>query len=361
MKLRSFIGALIAWSIIGVVHGLSRYADMIKYNPNGDPSLTGVFLYVLSYSFWIVLTLILLYALKKIAFPFAFKTLIGIFVIGLFCWLPPYFSVEYAVATMISGGANFDFLANLESLSSSVIFFYSVVYALTFAACLGIVLAEKTILSNRLNASLKQRRTEDALMLSQQKMQLMQSQLSPHFLFNCLGAISGLARNRERDTIVDATARVGDLLRFTISNSDVHLITIDEELSFVEDYVALQKLRFGERFSFSSTVTLPRNQLMCPPFTIQPLVENSFCHAVEITDATVSIDFSVSYDQNSLIVLLTNTLVSDAPKSNGNGTGLRNLQSRLTHLFGDRYTLCLNSDDSVFNVKLSLPLDTEEQ
>jgi sensor histidine kinase YesM len=361
MTIRNFIKALIAWSIIGFVHSTSRFADKMKYQPESEFSLIDMGLFMLSYSFWISITLVLIYIFKKIAFPFAVKTLTWMFFIILVCWLPLYFSMDYAASTMIDGGSFTDFQAKIINTSSSGIFFYAVVYALTFAACLGIVLTEKTNLSNQLNASLKQQRTEDALILSKQKMQLMQSQLSPHFLFNCLGAISGLARTGEKVKIVEATARVGDLLRFTVSNSAVEFITIEEELSFVEDYVALQKLRFDRRFLFNASISLPDKQLTCPPFTIQPLIENAFCHAVEATEETINIDFTVTYDHSSVLFTVCNTVYTNQHKSNGSGTGLLNLRSRLTHLYNNRFSLNIEPKDSLFTVKLCLPIDREEK
>ena len=278
MTLFRFIGALLAWLAIGTMHSLSRFIDMKKHDPNTLFSLTDTFLYMLSYSFWMIITLVLFYWLQKLRFPFQIGSLVAIFIVGVLVWIPLYLLVDYIASSLIFDGTLGDIKNRFMTISGSVVFFYVVVYALTFAACLGIVLSEKTKLSAKANASLLQKQTASELLLSQQTMQLMQSQLSPHFLFNCLGAISGLARTAEKEQLISATARVGDLLRFIISNASANLITIEEELNFVDDYVALQKLRFGERFDFAVSLDLPETQTMCPPFTIQPLIENAFCH-----------------------------------------------------------------------------------
>ena len=108
---------------------------------------------------------------------------------------------------------------------------------------MGAVLMQNTNNIKQANLALERKQHETALLLAVQKMQIMQSQLSPHFLFNCLGAISGLARQGDKDTLVEAVAKVGNLLRFTINNASENWISLDEEIGFCEDYLSLQHLR----------------------------------------------------------------------------------------------------------------------
>jgi LytS/YehU family sensor histidine kinase len=270
-----------------------------------------------------------------------------------------FFVIEASLSLAIFNG-DFSTLGDkLSKLGNSVIFFYAIIYTLTFAACVGIVLTEKTRISNKLNQELKQRQTEDALALSKQSMQLMQSQLSPHFLFNCLGAISGLARNGQTDALVDATARVGDLLRFTISNSSSSFISLDEELAFIQDYITLQKLRFAERFNYTCNINLPDQPVLCPPFSIQPLIENVFCHAVEAQDETTEVNLIISYGCEHISIIVRNSAAANPTEIQSNGTGIQNLRCRLTHLYGTEFNLVLSQNESEFSAELLLPLKSQ--
>jgi sensor histidine kinase YesM len=296
--MQRFFGALLAWSLVGLMQSLARYADMKNHNPDTLFSLTNSLLYMLSYSIWIIITVVLVLAIKKLRYPFSVLLLLPIFIVGMVVWLPSYFVLEFSVLALISGGSLNGLGDYLVNLRSSLVFFYALVYTLTFVGCLGVNYADKTKYSEQQNIALQQRQIQNELLLSQKSVQLMQSQLGPHFLFNCLGAISGLARQDNKDKVVEATARVGDLLRFIISNSSVNVIMLDEELEFVEDYIALQQLRFEK-----------------------------------------------------------NTLVSNSNPFQGNGTGLKNLRTRLGHVYNDKYQLQTRALDTEFSVLLTIPIN----
>ncbi|MEL7313318.1 MAG: sensor histidine kinase, partial [Pseudomonadota bacterium] len=281
MNRRVFSLIVLLWIVVGTIHGLSRYSDIVRYGLDVPFSMVDVGYFVLSYAFWVVITVVLLKVMRAERFRFSFGQLTACFVVGIVLWLPIYFSYDYGMSTLIAGGGWQDWTQKFAETSGSVVFFYAVVYALTFALCGSVTLASRARAAESEKSALEQQRAVAALALSEQQMQLMQSQLSPHFLFNCLSAISYLARNEDRKTLTDAVAKLGNLLRFTIENASRPTITIADELRFCEDYVGLQTLRFGNRFRFLLDVDPCVANAYCPPFTIQPLIENVFRHVVE--------------------------------------------------------------------------------
>jgi sensor histidine kinase YesM len=355
MTWRTFFWVWLAWTTIGALHALSQYSDIIKYGVNVEFGLSKVSFLVFSYSLWIIITLILLRFMRSFSFPFVYRSVVLLFVIGLLSWLPLYFSVDYAVSTLLSDGGLDEWLAKLVNTSNSVIFFYVLVYGLTFVFCLGLVLADKTKQEQKINANLVQKQTEFALLLAEQNMQLMQSQLSPHFLFNCMGAISGLARIGKLDTLVDAIAKVGDLLRFTVENSSCKTITLDEELTFVHNYIGLQKLRFEDRFTCEFSVSEFNSDVMCPPFTVQLLLENVFRHAVEATEEQISIHVAINQNQQNVNIHVSNTFVAISQDTTSMGIGLDNLKSRLQHIYADNFTFEVNKNTHRFDAHMSIP------
>ena len=196
-------------------------------------------------------------------------------------------------------------------------------------------------------------------------MQLMQSQLSPHFLFNCLGSISYLARRSAGEALVDAVSKLGDLLRFTIENASRPRITVLEELRFARDYVDLQSLRFGDRFDCNIDCDAGAESAECVPFSLQPLLENVFRHVVEqVADEPgalpdpVTIDVAVELSGGDVVMRVCNSRVPDPrlhDSSNGNGTGIGNLKTRLTHTYGQRFRLENTTSPTSYCVALQFP------
>lgn len=355
MRWQSYFWVWLAWTTIGLVHGLSQYTDIIKYNVNRPFTPMDVMYYVFSYWLWIIVSVTHLRFLSSMAYPFNPAKIAALFFITLVIWLPSYFSMDFAVATLRTGGSFADWQKRFDTVSGSMAFFYVVVYTLAFVACLGSVLAEKSRQARRQSAELRQKQTEIALQLSEQKMLLMQSQLSPHFLFNCLGAISGLARNGQRDTLIEAIATVGNLLRFTVTNSSVKTITLDEEITFAQDYITLQKLRFDNRFSCAFSLDIQDNHLFCPPFTLQPLLENVFRHAIENSEQHIDISVDVTQKPDYVAFRVCNSVIASAPQNGGSGTGLDNLKTRLAHLYADDFTLDITKGEEQFCVLITIP------
>lgn len=358
MTRRSFILVFGAWSVIALIHAFSRYMDIVRYNLDVPFGINNVGIYMLIYTLWAFFSLALLNILNRLSYPFRYASLSLLFCLGLLICVPLYLGIEYSITSLLDGGGLAQWKTLVEKTSGSTLFYYGVIFSFTFFACLGGVLGEKTRISNQLNAQLTQQQTALALQISQQQMQLMQSQLSPHFLFNCLSAISGLARTGKRDILIQAVAKVGNLLRFTISNSTTPLITFDEELSFVDDYVSLQQLRFDKRFAFVSKIELPESTIMCPPFTIQPLVENAFRHAVDHTEQTIAVNMLVVYTNNEIIISVKNTCAPQKTADGSNKThthiGLENLKARLTHMYKENVDIKVINNVDSFEVKLTI-------
>ncbi len=353
------------WVSVALIHALSRYVDIVKYDLAVPFTLVDVGYYLVSYAAWIIVTVVLLRVMQSRRFTFSFWRLAIFFVGGLLLWLPTYFAYDYGVSVAVAGGGWPEWIDTLAATSGSVVFFYAVVYALTFALCGGVVLAARTRQAQRDNLALEQQRTEAALELAEQHMQLMQSQLAPHFLFNCLSSMSYLARQSEKATLVDAISTLGRLLRFTVENASRTEITVSDELQFVRDYLALQNLRFGDRFVCVIDSDAAAEQARCLPFSLQPLLENVFRHVIEripqIEDASsqgVGIHVTIERTAGKLIMSVCNSqapsVVEDVP-SPGHGTGIRNLESRLAHTYGDDYTLETQVSADAYCVVLTFP------
>lgn len=181
----------------------------------------------------------------------------------------------------------------------------------------------------------------------------MRSQLQPHFLFNALHSISSLIET-DPEAAGDAMELLGDLLRYTIRERKADRVALSEEWQFVSDYVALQRLRFGERVAVTMEISPGADQMRVPPFVLQPLVENAFAHGMDEATHGGRIDISAHTKGSRLVLTVADNgsgITSGGSARNGggenqqtNGTGLSNLRQRLASVYGDAAQVIVASD-----------------
>lgn len=195
------------------------------------------------------------------------------------------------------------------------------------------------------------------LQLEQQRMQALRGQLEPHFLFNALNAISALVRSGDHAVAITGVNRLSDLLRYALSASEREWVTIAEELAFIRHYLALQKLRYGERLSVridgDSGDVLDAE---CPPLLLQPLVENALRHDLDRHDG--SGDMRIRFERlgDMLRVAICNPHIEKAAENPGTGIGLRSTRARLQLACGPQASLHTIKDAGRFRVEVRMPM-----
>lgn len=111
------------------------------------------------------------------------------------------------------------------------------------------------------------------------KFELLKSQVNPHFLFNTLNVIAGMANLEEAETTEKMIKALSSLFRYNLKTSDLE-VPLARELKVVEDYMYLQQMRFGERISYDIACFVNQERMLVPAFTFQPLVENCIIHGL---------------------------------------------------------------------------------
>ncbi|MDW3138558.1 sensor histidine kinase, partial [Vibrio sp. 1288] len=139
---------------------------------------------------------------------------------------------------------------------------------------------EKEAIAQRELESIKRENAEQerALLLSQLKQ--MQSQIEPHFLFNTLANISALM-SQDVDKAKQMLDQLTALLRATLKNSREEYTTVENEIALIDAYLGIQKIRLGERLSYTIEVPEGIGNTELPPMMLQPLVENAIIHGIE--------------------------------------------------------------------------------
>lgn len=190
-------------------------------------------------------------------------------------------------------------------------------------------------------------------LLARARLQALQSQMHPHFLFNALNGISGLIGRDDR-LARRMVGELGGLLRATIADEDEE-VPLYAELALLDRYVALESARFGDRFRFSRRVPDEAAELLVPRFVLQPLVENAVKHGVERRRAPVEVRLSARVEGGSLVLSVADDGPGLAPGAQ-EGVGLGNLRERLRVLYGADQSLRARAAGRGTEVTVVLPV-----
>lgn len=204
------------------------------------------------------------------------------------------------------------------------------------------------ILAYQYYSKLRQRELREAQMqqqLAEYELQILKLQLHPHFLFNTLNGISTLMA-RDVKAAREMLLRLSDLLRIALSHTRDKEVSLREEMEFVEAYLQLEQMRFGERLKVKLNIHPDTLDARVPNMILQPLVENAIHHGVAVVRSGGTIELGTSLANGLLRIGITN----DGPpeRSNGErpgrpGIGLGNTRARLWQLYGDTYQLSISN------------------
>src|SRR4051812_5733847 len=174
--------------------------------------------------------------------------------------------------------------------------------------------------------------------LAQAQLQMLRMQLQPHFLFNTLHSISALMHKdvRRADSMV---ASLSDLLRMSLQNIGAQEVPLQSELDFLQRYMEIMSLRFGDRLRVSLDVDPETRDARVPNLFLQPLVENSFRHGFgDLGQGSIAITVKRDGDMLRCDVIDNGRGLRTGHKE---GVGLASTRQRLAHLYGDRQTFAL--------------------
>lgn len=138
------------------------------------------------------------------------------------------------------------------------------------------------------------------------KLELLKSQVNPHFLFNTLNVISGMANLEDAETTEKMIKALSSLFRYNLKTSDFE-VPLARELKVVEDYMYLQQMRFGERISYDIVCTADEERNIVPAFTFQPLVENCILHGLSRKEEGGRIRVRVRKVEDKLMIYIGDT------------------------------------------------------
>jgi len=191
----------------------------------------------------------------------------------------------------------------------------------------------------------------------QAELELLKSQVHPHFIFNTLNNIYSLALKKSPQT-PDLIYRLSGFLDYNLYDSKLKAIPVSKELEYINNYIELEKIRFGDRLDVSINTYNSPEGFTVSPMLLLPLVENCFKHGINSDTGACWIRIDLSIQKDWLVVKIENSYVAEMPANGihvngngmlrngyGNGIGLENVKRRLEILYPGRHefsTMCEN-------------------
>jgi len=209
-------------------------------------------------------------------------------------------------------------------------------------AALAALVRQKEALAREATLRLDLARSEFERHALDARLQLMQSQVTPHFLFNTLANVQALV-DAGSPQAAPVLRSLTAYLRAAVPRLDETMTTLGRELVLVEAYLDLMQMRFPDRLAFAIDVDPGLRGLNCPPMALLTLVENAVRHGIDPSEDGGRIDLSVMRSDRQCVVRVSDTGVGLHGTSAGLGTGLTTLRERLQLAFDDDASLSLQA------------------
>lgn len=209
----------------------------------------------------------------------------------------------------------------------------------------------------------EQEKSELALKNREMQISLLKSQINPHFLFNTLNSINtliGSSKEQARKVIT----QLSDIFRYALDSHGDQMVKLIHELDFIDNYIRIQQVRFGDRMKFVKQVDFTCLSVAIPPMILQPLVENSVKYGIAPKDDGGTIILTVKKFNNMIFFEVKDDgLGSNAKKvmdgTPSGGVGLKNTDQRLKSIFGPGSGLRIRSNEWGYSVSFFIPLEDE--
>jgi len=268
------------------------------------------------------------------------------------------FIMVSSVSLLIWLGFGYLIMSHLSYIPESYLEFITATVALRaiYGLLLFVMMVSIFYLINS-NHNLKQHQQREeqlSSLLHESELNALKSQIKPHFLFNALNSISSLTITKP-EKAQEMVINLSEFMRYSLRFSNQDMSTLGQELNQLRLYLAIEKVRFGQRLQVSEEIEPDLENWPLPSMVLQPLVENAIKHGIyDIIDSTAIIIKAVA-ENGKLLISIKNPFDSTMINPNGTGTGLSNVIQRFRMIYGINNAVEVSRDNHIFEVKLNIP------
>lgn len=188
------------------------------------------------------------------------------------------------------------------------------------------------------------------------ELSLLKSQVNPHFLFNTLNNLYGLILQNQNSQAAEITLKLSDLMRYILESSKTEKVSLKKEIKFLEDYLALEKIRLSQQADICLEVSGIESDVFVAPLLFIPLVENAFKHGFQTLSKDSFAHFSLALQGNELYFEAHNSVGKTIENQAKSGTGLDNLRKRLALIYPTKHFLEIEEKENSFKLTLQINL-----
>ncbi|WP_018341932.1 sensor histidine kinase [Cytophaga aurantiaca] len=199
-----------------------------------------------------------------------------------------------------------------------------------------------------------EREAEWKTLVKEGELNLLKSQLQPHFIFNSLNSIHALMY-QDMEKAQEMLTNLSSYLRLSIEKNKEKSVPFSEELQNGLLYCSIEKIRFGNRLDIETTISEDSLSCQAPFMILQPLLENAIKHGLFGFIGMVKIEIVSFVEDNALHILIKNNHDPSVHKQNGNGLGLTHVQHRFALSFGRKNLVKIKDENGIFQVELIIP------
>jgi sensor histidine kinase YesM len=189
------------------------------------------------------------------------------------------------------------------------------------------------------------------------ELKFLKAQLHPHFLFNTLNNLYALTLEKS-DEASEVVLKLSDLLDYVLYECNAELVPIEKEIKQLENYIELEKLRYGKRLDVAFEYSGKLSEYTIPPMLLMTLLENSFKHGVakSMDKAWIKMRLQLSKDELNFEISNSIEKVKEEKVGESGGIGLSNLKNRLALMYRNGFDLKIHEDENSHHTSLTLKL-----
>ncbi len=232
---------------------------------------------------------------------------------------------------------------------------YSIEYPVYYALPVVLFFSISGIMFQGFHYTFIQKRKEQELKAEKQNLELnlIRSQLNPHFLFNVLNNVDSYIR-KDPQKASNSIIKLSSLLRYLLYETSHGLVPIESEIKFIEDYIDLQRQRLQHPELCIFQKEIADNSIMIAPALFLPYIENAFVHC-PVNDKGAILNFAMCSERDKIVFTALNTKINlPASTNNKKGIGLDLAKKRLDVLYPNRYNLHVIPAGTLFIVELTI-------
>lgn len=208
--------------------------------------------------------------------------------------------------------------------------------------------------------TLKRAALENKLLISQTELQAVKAAVHPHFLFNSLNTIANIALS-DSQKVHGLCLQISQFLRYSVAYGKNEQVTVVDELEHIQNYLGIERERFGDRLSTEFSIDENTRQVKMLPLLLFPLVENCINHGINSLIDGGKISLDIQADEQQLLITISNPFDPLASKKTRSGLGLDSIRKRIQAYYGNTAQLNCAISNNEFQAKLQLPLQVPQR